>query len=159
MSKKLLYSLLAVGLFLALLLHVFPMSEALGVFRPFWAALILCYWSWRNPERSVFIPAWFTGICLDVLFNSALGCHALALVLSIYVFQRIRNTLRTMKISHGAVLMTLVWLTYAFILFWADGATGHSASSAFRWWPIISTSLMWPLLHFFGRLFTPEPHD
>jgi len=72
------FSLLA-----ALLLNFLPTAQWPGV--PDWVALVLCFWSIREPRRVGMGWAFFLGLAMDVADGSALGQHCLAYVLLAYV--------------------------------------------------------------------------
>ena len=44
------------------------------------------------------------------------------------------------------VICVIVWLLYAFLMFWIDGATGHQADPWMRWLPVLTTGVSWPLV-------------
>jgi len=71
------------SLFGALLLNFLPTAQWPGV--PDWIALVLCFWSIREPRRVGMGWAFFLGLAMDVADGAVLGQHCLAYVLLAYV--------------------------------------------------------------------------
>lgn len=71
------FSLLA-----ALLLNLLPTSHWPGI--PDWVALVLCFWSIREPRRVGMGWAFLLGLAMDVADGAVLGQHCLAYVLLAY---------------------------------------------------------------------------
>jgi rod shape-determining protein MreD len=66
----------------ALLLNMIPLGRLPGV--PDWVALVLAFWSVREPLRVGMLGAFVLGIAMDVVDASLMGQHALAYVLVAY---------------------------------------------------------------------------
>jgi len=107
---------------------------------------VLVYWAMTIPEPRGLLTAWLTGLCLDVLLGSVLGQHALGLTLVVFVTLLMRGWLTLFPVWQEAAALTLVWLIYAVLMFWIDGATSHGADPWLRWLPVLTTSLFWPLV-------------
>jgi len=73
---------IAVSLFVALLLNFLPTSA--WPWMPDWVALILIFWSIREPRRVGMGIAFLLGLVMDVADASLLGQHTLAYVLVSY---------------------------------------------------------------------------
>lgn len=69
-------------LVVALLLNLLPTSAWIGV--PDWVALVLCFWSVREPRRVGMGWGFVLGLLMDVADSSLLGQHAFAYVLLAY---------------------------------------------------------------------------
>jgi len=67
----------------ALLLNFLPTAQWPGI--PDWIALVLCFWSIREPRRVGMGWAFFLGLAMDVADGAVLGQHCLAYVLLAYV--------------------------------------------------------------------------
>ncbi len=148
------------SLLLALLLQIVELPDALAALRPQWPLLVIGYWALYAPQMPSLLAAWLLGLCCDVLFNSALGQHALALVLSVFVISRLRGAYVQFPLWQAALALAPVWALYTFVVFWIDGLTHHSAEPALRWQPVLSTTLTWPLFAgLFDGLGRRRPHD
>jgi rod shape-determining protein MreD len=71
------------SLFAALLLNFLPTAHWPGV--PDWVALVLCFWSIREPRRVGMGWAFMLGLAMDVADGAVLGQHSFAYVLLAYV--------------------------------------------------------------------------
>ena len=71
------------SLFAALLLNFLPTAHWPGV--PDWVALVLCFWSIREPRRVGMGWAFLLGLAMDVADGAVLGQHCFAYVLLAYV--------------------------------------------------------------------------
>ena len=73
---------IATSLFIALLLNFLPTSH--WPWMPDWVALVLVFWSVREPRRVGMGAGFLLGLVMDVADASLLGQHALAYVLVTY---------------------------------------------------------------------------
>ena len=69
-------------LLLALFLDLIPLGHAIGI--PDWVALVLAFWSVREPLRVGMGAAFVLGVLMDVAAGSVMGQHALAYLLLTY---------------------------------------------------------------------------
>jgi rod shape-determining protein MreD len=137
---------IAASLAVALVLQLFELPYALAVLRPLWVPLILIYWAMAIPQPTGLLTAWLVGLLLDVLLGSVLGQHALGLTILVFIVLALRGWLALFPIWQEAALLTALWLLYAFLMFWIDGATGHRADPWLQWMPVLTTGLCWPLV-------------
>ncbi len=137
----------AFSLLLGLLLSLVKLPETLGVVRPAFLLLVLAYWTQVAPRYAGLFAAWGLGLLLDVIYAGMLGQHALALVVSVYAVMRMRSALRMSPLWQQCLMLMVVVVLYEFILFWMDGVAGRSADPWYRWVPVLTTPLFWPLLH------------
>lgn len=73
---------IAVSLFAALLLNFLPTSD--WPWMPDWTALVVVFWSIREPRRVGMGTGFLLGLIMDVADASLLGQHALSYVLASY---------------------------------------------------------------------------
>jgi len=71
------------SLFLALLANLLPTANWPGV--PDWVALVLCFWSIREPRRIGMGWGFALGLAMDVADGAVLGQHGFAYVLLAYL--------------------------------------------------------------------------
>lgn len=69
-------------LLVALFLNLIPLGRATGM--PDWVALVLAFWSVREPLRVGMSTAFVLGVLVDVAAGSIMGQHALAYLLLAY---------------------------------------------------------------------------
>lgn len=140
-------------LVLALLLTIAPMPEWAIAFRPNWVALTLIYWAMMLPHNYSVGAAWLVGLVVDVAQGTLLGQHALALCFIIYVIVKFHLQLRVFPPSQMTATVFALLAAYQFILFWINGVAGIHAEAVTYWGPVISGTLLWPLLTvFFARV-------
>jgi rod shape-determining protein MreD len=131
------------GLVLTLVLALVPLPRAISAFRPDWVAVVLLYWSVTAPRRFSLLTAFWMGIALDLLSGSLLGQHALALLVIVYVAERLHLQIRVFPVSQlGLTVLALLGL-YEFILFWIDGVAGRTVPLSERWGPPLAGTLVW----------------
>ena len=133
----------ALSLVLTLALSLVPLPHAVTSFRPDWVAVVLLYWSITAPRRFSLLTAFWMGIVLDTLSGSLLGQHALALLVIVYVAERLHLRIRVFPVSQlGITVLALLGL-YEFILFWIDGVAGRTVPVSERWGPPLAGTLVW----------------
>lgn len=137
---------IAVSLLAALVMQLLELPYALAVLRPLWVPLVLVYWAMVIPQPTGLVTAWITGFLLDVLLGSPLGQHALGLTVLVFIVLQVRGVLSLYPVWQEALALMPLWLIYAFLMFWIDGATGHRADPWLLWTPLLSTGLCWPLV-------------
>jgi len=133
----------ALSLVLTLALSLVPLPQLISSFRPDWVAVVLLYWSLTAPRRFSLLTAFWMGIVLDTLSGSLLGQHALALLVIVYVAERLHLRIRVFPVSQlGLTVLALLGL-YEFILFWIDGVAGRTVPLSERWGPPLAGTLVW----------------
>ncbi|MEL7537295.1 MAG: rod shape-determining protein MreD [Pseudomonadota bacterium] len=138
--------LIAASLVLALALTVMPLPQFLQVARPDWMALVIAYWAIFAPTR---IPLWLitlAGLCLDTMYGTPLGLHALALLIMSYPALKWHLRLRVFSWAQLAATIAGLVLLYEFVLLWANGVTQLSMRGIDYWLPIVTSAIAWPLV-------------
>jgi rod shape-determining protein MreD len=130
----------------ALVLAVLPLSDTLAPFRPDWVAVVLLYWSLIEPRRYGLLTAFWLGIVLDTLSGSLLGQHSLALLLVVFLSQRLYLRIRAFPASQVATLVIVLLATYELVLFLIDGFAGRQVPLIERWGPVVTGGMLWLLV-------------
>jgi rod shape-determining protein MreD len=130
----------------ALLLSIVPLPGAIAPFRPDWVAVVLLYWSLVEPHRYGLFMAFGIGLVLDTMTGALLGQHSLALLVVIYLSQRLHLQMRVFPASQVAVIVIALLGIYEFILLWIDGLAGHAVPLIERWGPVITGGVLWLLV-------------
>lgn len=148
MSQRVLHYgwLLAASLMLAAALSIAILPDWIAFARPALVLMVTCYWVLMPGRPIGLFGSWCIGLMLDVLNGSALGQHALALILCAYLLIKLSEFIRSYRIWQQALLLLPIYLVYEFTLFWMDALTGRSAEPLWRWVPVVSSTLLWPLL-------------
>ena len=135
-----------ISMILALMLAIAPMPAWAEPFRPDWVAMTLIYWSTNLPRTYSVGWAWIIGIVLDVAQGTLLGQHALALSLVIYVTVKFHLQMRQFPTLQLTATVFALLALYQFILFWINGVAGVNTPAVSYWGPVLTGSLIWPLL-------------
>lgn len=128
----------------SILLMIAPVAPWLSDIWPIWIIPVMAYWIMALPHRVGLLSAWASGILLDILYNSLLGSHALALLILAAIFRKISRQFSFLSVIQQMLILIIMSLIYVGILTLAALYDGKTASDSF-WWPIITTALVWPL--------------
>jgi len=139
--------LLVVSATLALLLQLLALPDWMRSSRPYWVPMVLSYFALTQPGGALLVISVLAGLGLDVAFGTALGQHALANVVVVYLIARLRTLFVLLDTWQVMFALAPLWALYVFVLFWLDGLTSRSADPTLRWMPIIATTLIWPLVY------------
>jgi rod shape-determining protein MreD len=153
MSNRVLHYgwLLAASLVLAAALSIMILPDWLAFARPALVLMVVCYWTLMLGGRFRLLASWCIGLVMDVLYGTALGQHALALVICAFIVIKLNEFIRSYRIWQQALLFLPIVITYEFVLFWLDGLTHRSVDPVWRWAPVLSSTLLWPPLSFVLR--------
>lgn len=148
MSRKDQYPLyiIVLSLLLALVFALIQLPEPISAGRPALALLLAIYWTQFLPGGFSLIAAVILGLLLDILSGALLGQHACAFVLICFTVTKLRDSLRLFPMWQQSLALLPMVAVYEFILFWIDGITGRQADPVWRWLPVLTTALCWPLL-------------
>lgn len=135
-----------ISMIIALMLAIAPMPGWAESFRPDWVTLTLIYWAMNLPRSYGVGWAWIVGLILDVAQGTLLGQHALALSLVIYVTVTFHLQMRQFPTLQLSLTVCALLALYQFILFWINGVAGVNSPAVTYWGPVISGSLIWPLI-------------
>jgi len=138
-----------ITILVAFMLMIMPLPDALESFRPDWITLILIFWAMTVPRSYSVGIAWLIGIVLDVALGTMLGQHALALSVVIYITVKFHLLMRVFPLSQLTATVFALLALYQFLLFWINGVAGVSASAIDYWGPVITGTLIWPILSMF----------
>ena len=129
-----------------LMLTIMPLPDAIDAFRPDWLAMLVIYWALQLPRTWSVGTAWIVGIVLDASQGTLLGQHALALCCVAFITVRFHLLMRVFPVPQLTVTVFPILAIYQFLLFWINGVAGVDAPSIAYWGPVISGTLMWPVM-------------
>ena len=130
----------------ALMLMVIPLPDGAEPFRPDWITLTLIYWAMMMPRTWSVGSAWIVGLVLDVAQGTILGQHALALSAVIFVTVKFHLLVRVFPMQQLAATVFALLALYQFLLFWINGVAGVDAPAISYWAPVLSGTLLWPVV-------------
>lgn len=131
-------------LIVALILTLLPMPQWAIWLRPAWVLLVIIFWNVALPDYVGVGTAWFVGILIDVLYNSALGEHALALTMVSYLVVKMHTRLRMFPLLQQGLSVFLLVTFYLFILFCIQGFVGDLPRGWLYWSSSVTSMLLWP---------------
>ena len=130
----------------ALMLMVVPLPDGAQPLRPDWITLTLIYWAMMMPRTWSVGSAWIVGIVLDVAQGTMLGQHALALSVVVFVTVKFHLLVRVFPMQQLAATVFALLALYQFLLFWINGVAGVDAPAISYWAPVLSGTLLWPVV-------------
>lgn len=134
------------SLIVALTLSIAPVPAWAEAYRPDWVVLTLVYWTITFPLHYSVGTAWIAGLILDVTQGTLLGQNALALSLVIYICVKFHLQIRQFPLLQLTATVLAMLALFRFILFWINGVAGISAPAVAYWGPVLSGTIVWPLL-------------
>ncbi len=139
----------------ALILTAVPLPRWIAILRPDFVALAVIAFGVFAPRSAGLLFAFLMGLALDAFKGVVLGQHALALVTVSFITLNLHLRIRMFTLGQQALtVLSLLWLK-EFIVFWIDGATGHSITDAARWVAVVTGGLIWLFVpQFMTRLLT-----
>jgi rod shape-determining protein MreD len=139
----------------ALVLSAVPLPHVLDLLRPDFVLLTVIWFALMLPRAGGLAAAWVAGLALDAFHGVVLGENALAFVVIAFLVHRFHLRMRMYPLSQQSLVVLVLLLLYQFLLFWIDGVTGHPVNAWFRWLPVLTGALLWPVLTgFLGRIMT-----
>lgn len=141
-----------IAIVLSLMLAIVPVSGAIRPFWPDWVLLTLIYWALILPRDYGVGVAWLAGLVVDVAQGTLLGQHALAMSAVVYLNVRFHLQLRVFPLPQLTLTVLCLLGVYQFLLFWINGVAGISSPAANYWAPVLTGTLMWPLVYWILNL-------
>jgi rod shape-determining protein MreD len=143
-----------ISFFIGFLLTITPIAPALNDFYPIWIIPLLIYWLMATPQTVGLCTAWLCGFLLDVVFNSLLGVHALALLIVAAFFSKIAR--RFCFFSRTQQMLVIGFFTLLYLIILNCTAFFSHQPTAFTYWPILTTPIIWPLIAGILRYYHPQ---
>ena len=130
----------------ALLLSAVPLPRFLDYLRPDFLLLTVIWFALVAPRAGGLLFAFTAGLLLDAFQGVVLGEHAFAFVAIAYLVHRFHLRVRMFPLGHQTLTVMSLLFFYQFILFWIDGVTGHPVTDWGRWMPVLTGTVIWPIL-------------
>ena len=106
-------------------------------------------WSFSLPRSYSVGIACMVGLVLDVAQGTMLGQHALALTVVVFLTVRFHLLMRVFPLLQLSATVFALLALYQFLLFWSNGVADIRTPAITYWAPVVSGSLVWPLLYNF----------
>lgn len=130
----------------ALLLGLLPMPAALAMFKPYWLALVLCFWLLEAPERTGLGMAFVLGLAADLLFGTLIGEQAMRLSILAFIVLRFRPRLRFFTLAQQALAVFALLLNDRVVVLMVRGFSGEGVPPWTFWLSPLVGLLLWPWL-------------
>lgn len=143
--------LMVISLVLAVMLYATPLPTMIGFGRPEWVGLVMIYWAVFTPTRMGPGVAWVIGLVLDVLHGALLGKNALAMLVLVFLAQRLHKRLKMFPaIQQAGIVFILIGLQLL-LLHWIDSLLGNPVRTMWFLLPAATSALFWIPLYFLLR--------
>ncbi len=142
---------IVLSFFVALVLTIMPLPDALVVLRPEWVVLTLVYWCFALSQRVGVAIAWVLGLLLDLLKGALLGQHALALVVVAFIAVKVHQRVRVYPMWQQILSIFALVLLSQLLVLWVNGLIGLEAGFWLFLLPALSSALLWPWLYLILR--------
>lgn len=129
---------------LALSLTIIPLPNMTEGLRPEFVSLTLIYWCMALPNRIGLGSAWTAGLFLDVMRDTLLGQHALALTLVAFFILQLHQRIRVFPLWQQAISIGVMILIQVALVLWIKGIMSETADFWVALLPVLTTSLFWP---------------
>jgi rod shape-determining protein MreD len=138
-----------ITILIGFMLMIMPLPPVAEAYRPDWLVLVLIFWAMSAPRSYSVGIAWMLGMVLDVAQGTLLGQHALALCIVVYITVKFHLLMRVFPMLQLTATVFALLALYQFLLFWINGVAGVSASAVDYWGPVVSGTIIWPILSTF----------
>ena len=140
------FSFIVLSLLVALVLNLIPAGRIPGI--PDWMALVLAFWSVREPLKIGMTSGFVFGLVMDVAHGAVMGQHALAYVLLTFLASSLSRRILWFPLVQQALhLLPLLLLTQVVMV-----AARMLGGADFPGWPYFLSSLisalLWPPLNY-----------
>ena len=137
---------IAVTTLLALVFAVVPLPDVMNEAKPPLLLLLVIYWALSAPRIAGLMFAWMCGFAIDVVKGPLFGQHALAFLLVAYLTHKLQLRMRLYPILHQTGVVFFLLALAEFLVFYIDGIIGPAVTTWMRWVPVVTGTLVWPLL-------------
>lgn len=131
-------------LLLALALTILPLPAWAAWIRPLWVLMVLSYWAIALEHRVSVGYALVCGILLDVLQGTTFGEHSFALIICIFIIDRLRLKIRMSSMMQQAVVVGMVVLLHQLIIVCMQSLFAEPITSFLFWLSSITSAIFWP---------------
>ena len=133
----------------AFALALWPLPENLGLFRPNWLALVVCYWVLEGSGGSRMGLGWafLLGLAADLVFGTLIGEQALRLCVIAFIVLRFRARLRFFTLLQQAFAVLALLLNDRIVVLMIRALSGEGMPGWQFWVAPLIGALIWPWLY------------
>src|SRR5699024_7878630 len=134
--------------FLASILQVVPLPDAINLGRPWWIGMVLIFWVLALPHRIGVLAGFLVGLYTDILLGRVLGVYGMSFALLAYLTLNSHRRLRVYGALQQSFAVFLLLGVAAFCVHILNGSLGkNTVSPAVTLLPVLFSALFWrPLL-------------
>jgi len=140
------YIAIIASLVIALMLNMLPLPDWANYARPDLVTLVLIYWAMALPQIAGVFLAFLLGLLLDVSQSTLLGQHALALVITTFLVQRLYLRIRVYTLIQQAIFIGFLLIIKLLIVLWVSGITDNAPDTKLYFLPALTGAVIWPWL-------------
>ena len=134
------------GLMLALLVSVYPLSPSASLFRPELVCLLCIYWITHSPERFGLFACALIGLAQGVIEGAVWGGHMMALTLVGYICTLSYQRIKTYSIWHQTLWIFILVGIHQIVVNWFQGLGGHRTEPRELLLSVGVSALFWPVV-------------
>ncbi len=138
--------LIVISFLIAFVLAIYPLPMELRRYRPEFVAILVIYWCMYTPEYFGLLAATVTGLLLDVIEGTSLGCNTLGLIVIAYIVQLVYQRIRSYAEWQQAVWVFVFVGIYQLFGSWVNGFLGRSVESPVYPISLFLSALLWPFI-------------
>ncbi|PIQ44240.1 MAG: rod shape-determining protein MreD [Gammaproteobacteria bacterium CG11_big_fil_rev_8_21_14_0_20_46_22] len=133
-------------LFVAFMLSLVPLPAWVNWLRPDFVLLVLLFWSISLPYSVSVGYAFIAGLLLDLCYGTALGEHALAMIIPVYFACKFHKQFNMFPGLQQLFVILAFSLLYKIIVFTAQGILASAPASVLYWLAALVNIVLWPWL-------------
>ncbi len=140
------FSFILLSLLVALLLNLIPAGRIPGI--PDWMALVLAFWSVREPLKIGMTSGFVFGLVMDVAHGSVMGQHALAYVLLTFLASSLSRRILWFPLVQQALHLLPLLLVTQVVMVVARMLGGADFPGWAYFLSSLISALLWPPLNY-----------
>jgi rod shape-determining protein MreD len=140
------FSFILLSLLAALVLDLIPIGRIAGI--PDWLALVLAFWSVREPLKIGMTSGFVLGLVMDVAQGAVMGQHALAYVLLTFLASSLSRRILWFPLSQQALHLLPLFLVTQAVMVVARMLGGADFPGWTYFLSSFIAALLWPPLNY-----------
>lgn len=140
------FSFIVLSLLVALVLNLIPAGRIPGI--PDWMALVLAFWSVREPLKIGMTSGFVFGLVMDVAHGSVMGQHALAYVLLTFLASSLSRRILWFPLVQQALHLLPLLLVTQVVMVVARMLGGADFPGWAYFLSSLISALLWPPLNY-----------
>ena len=138
---------IGLSILVAFMLTILPLPSSLQWWQPSWLLLVLIFWIFAQPTALGLGIIWCLGLYLDLLSDTLLGQHTIALLIVTYFLLKFQSRISIFPFARQFLAMLLLIIIYYGVQYQLARWAHPFGWSLQLFYPVISTSLLWILVY------------